>query len=76
MESGIERPDTAEKRRGEDLREPGAGSVICVAAMSSETKAIVFLSSSILAFASKPWPIEQAALADWAVWAMLGDAGN
>lgn len=39
--------------------------------MSSDTKAMVFLSSSILAFASKPWPREQAALAEWAVWAML-----
>lgn len=66
----------AEKRRGEDLREGGGGSAIWVAAMSSETKAMVFLSSSMRAFASKPWPREQAALADWAVWAMLhGTAG-
>ena len=67
----MERPETPENRRGEDLREPGGGSDIRVAAMSSETKAMVFLSSSILTFASKPWPREQAALAELAVWAML-----
>lgn len=68
---GIERPERVEKRRGDDLRELGGGSVIWVAATSSETRTMVFLSSSILAFASRPWPREQAVRADCAVWAML-----
>lgn len=50
----MERPKMVEKRWGDDLLELGGGSAICVAAMSSETSAIVFLSSSIRAFASRP----------------------
>lgn len=44
----------AEKRRGEGFRDTAGVSAIFVAAMSSETREIVFLSSSILTFASRP----------------------
>ena len=72
VEPGIERPEMVEKRFGDDFLEVGGGSVICVAAKRSETRAMVFLSSSMRAFASRPWPMEQAVLANWAVLAMLG----
>jgi hypothetical protein len=43
-----------EKRRGEGLRDIDGVSAIFVAAISSETSVIVFLSSSILTLASRP----------------------
>jgi hypothetical protein len=44
----------AEKRRGEGLRDTVGVSAILVAAIRSETRVIVFLSSSILKLASRP----------------------